>query len=80
MMRLHQAMRRLAAVVLLASALLATGCYTTKDHGQGPCKEYEPLCLSGNPVCENDERGCRRCTCSDSPPNSTLNPRDPRVQ
>jgi len=43
--------------------LLAGGCATTKNYGAGNCTEYVPMCMTGDVICDRDQRGCEVCTC-----------------
>jgi hypothetical protein len=54
-------LRCLLGSLPLAAMLL--GCVTTEDYGYGECREYSPVCIFGEEVCEVDEKGCEFCTC-----------------
>jgi hypothetical protein len=66
---------RLGFLVLALQGSALLGCYTTRDHGSGPCKEYRPVCLIGTTDCTRDSRGCELCTCSC--PSGPCDPKNP---
>jgi hypothetical protein len=59
-------MKTVRAPLVLALGLVA-GCYTTRNHGSGECRDYQPVCLSGYVQCAADEKGCTVCTCTHQP-------------
>ena len=58
---------RLLLTLMVLTAILFAGCpwLWEADHGMGKCKEYKPICITGQSRCVQDKRGCELCTCEE---------------
>jgi hypothetical protein len=63
--------------------LALSACAHTKNYGAGDCREYVPMCILGQPICETTDRGCQVCTCENGERTGEEHPSyipDPRQQ